>query len=64
MKTCPRCKCIMDERFPGALSRRDNKTEICSECGTLEAMEDYVNSRKKIIKITKQNLEVKMQNKQ
>jgi len=24
----------------GALSRRDNKTEICPECGFREAMED------------------------
>lgn len=30
----------------GALSRRDNETEICSDCGTREAMEDYILSMK------------------
>lgn len=29
--------------YPGAISRRDNKTEICSDCGVREAMEDYAN---------------------
>lgn len=24
-----------------ALCRRDNKTEICSACGTIQALEDY-----------------------
>jgi len=28
--------------YIGALSRLDNKTEICSACGTDEAMEDYM----------------------
>lgn len=27
--------------YPGAISRRDNKTEICSACGTREALEDF-----------------------
>ena len=36
---CPRCDSAMIT-FP-ALSRRDNKTDICSDCGTAEAMEDY-----------------------
>ena len=40
MTICPRCKGEMEEgEFP-ALSRRDNKTDICSECGTEEAMID------------------------
>jgi hypothetical protein len=30
----------------GALSRRDNKTEICSPCGGKEAMDDYLAYRK------------------
>ena len=36
---CPRC----NRKYRGypALSRRDNKTDICSDCGTAEAMEDY-----------------------
>ncbi len=36
---CPRCK-KTTECFP-AISRRDNKTEICSQCGVDEAMADY-----------------------
>lgn len=27
--------------FPPALSREDNKTYICSPCGTEEALEDF-----------------------
>lgn len=37
---CPRCKNTILS-YP-AISRRDNKTFICSECGVLEAMEDYI----------------------
>lgn len=38
MKKCPKCKGPLGER--PALSRRDNKTDICSNCGFLEAIED------------------------
>lgn len=38
IKTCPRCGDQYEE-FP-ALSRRDNKTDICSDCGTEEALID------------------------
>ena len=44
---CPRCESsyIPNNEFPGeypgALSRVDNKTEICSECGVEEAILDY-----------------------
>ena len=36
---CPKC----GKYYVGypALSRRDNKTKICSECGMLEALQDY-----------------------
>ena len=36
---CPRCK----EEWTGhpALSRVDNKTDICSPCGTTEGLDDY-----------------------
>lgn len=37
MRICPRCKGILGER--PALSRRDGKTDICSQCGLLEALE-------------------------
>lgn len=40
MRTCPRCKKEYSE-FP-ALSRVDNKTDICSDCGVREAMADYL----------------------
>ena len=36
---CPICQKETNE-FP-ALSRKDNKTEICSDCGTNEALADY-----------------------
>ena len=39
MNTCPRCKSEYST-YP-ALSRRDNQTDICSDCGTAEALEDY-----------------------
>lgn len=38
---CPHCEQQMS-RFP-ALSRRDNKTLICSDCGRREALEDIYN---------------------
>lgn len=36
---CPRCKREFERLF--ALSRKDNKTMICDQCGTEEALEDY-----------------------
>lgn len=38
IKKCPKCKDPLGDR--PALSRRDNKTDICSNCGLLEALED------------------------
>ena len=40
---CPRCggwipNALQPGEYPGALSRVDNVTEICSSCGTEEAM--------------------------
>ena len=37
--TCPKCRAKFQEST-GALSRRGNKTQICSDCGTREALED------------------------
>jgi len=48
MAICPKCKGPLGER--PALSRRDNKTDICAECGYKEAIEDaekIINSRNK-----------------
>ncbi len=38
--TCPRCKKEVEEVRP-SLSRRDNKTRICNQCGDDEAFFDY-----------------------
>lgn len=45
--TCPRCLGGIPNNeqrgaYIGALSRSDNKTEICSDCGTEEAMVDFM----------------------
>ena len=42
---CPSCGESYTD-YP-ALSRRDNKTNICSACGGLEAMEDYTGNYRK-----------------
>ena len=39
MRTCPMCGKEYDG-YP-ALSRKDNKTEICSDCGMVEALADF-----------------------
>ena len=44
MKTriCPICGGQYNDH--PAISRKDNKTEICSKCGTLEAVEEFINA--------------------
>ena len=47
---CPRCGGYIPNNdtpgmYPGALSRLDNETEICSECGVDEAMEDFLDGK-------------------
>lgn len=39
-KICPKCHQYYNG-YP-AISREDNKTEICPECGTREALEGYL----------------------
>jgi len=44
--TCPRCLDGIPNNarrgeYPGALSRTDNKTEVCSACGEREALEQF-----------------------
>jgi len=46
---CPRCGGWIPNNatpgaYPGAVSRTDNQTEVCSECGQKEAMEDFFDS--------------------
>ena len=36
MKKCPKCK--LEYKKPSAISRLDNKTEICELCATAESM--------------------------
>lgn len=43
---CPKCSGFIPNNenpgaYSGAISRRDNKTEICSACGTEEALADF-----------------------
>jgi RNA polymerase subunit RPABC4/transcription elongation factor Spt4 len=45
-KNCPKCSGFIPNNetpgaYSGAISRRDNSTEICSACGTQEALEDF-----------------------
>lgn len=42
---CPRCH--KEYTSHPAISRKDNKTRICSDCGTQEAMFDFINYIKK-----------------
>lgn len=44
-KVCPIC----GREYTGypALSRVDNKTEICPDCGVIEALEDYIKNIKR-----------------
>ena len=43
MKKCPKCGQLY-EGHP-ALSRVDNKTEICPACGTREAMDAFLKAK-------------------
>lgn len=40
--TCPRCgeKTLHPEMVRNSLSRKDNETYICDDCGTAEALEE------------------------
>ena len=47
---CPRCQGYIPNNkrpgsHPGAISRVDNKTEICSTCGVLEAVSAFIHSK-------------------
>ena len=45
LQRCPKCK----KEFTGypAISRKDNETEICPECGVREAIEAYQKATRK-----------------
>lgn len=47
---CPKCSGYIPNNetpgaYAGAISRRDNKTEICSGCGMAEGLEDAFRNR-------------------
>jgi antirestriction protein ArdC len=39
-KKCPRCREVLGD-YP-ALSRKDNRTRICSQCATVEALQNHI----------------------
>ena len=41
IRICPICGKEYSDH--PAISRKDNKTEICSKCGTMEAVEEFIN---------------------
>lgn len=50
---CPRCGGGIPNSqhpglYPGALSRWDNITEVCSDCGTQEAMAQFFAAKAKL----------------
>jgi hypothetical protein len=47
---CPSCDGFIPSNenpgaYPGAISRKDNSTEICSACGTAEALADFFGNK-------------------
>ena len=52
---CPICK--KEFNNPPALSRKDNKTKICSECGIVEAINCFEPDKKKAQKLIDSILE-------
>lgn len=45
-KICPICKKVI-VGYP-SISRKDNKTEICSKCGVEEAVNEFINHYKEL----------------
>lgn len=41
-KLCPRCFALLPIGHIGAISRLDNQTEICSQCGVEEALIPHI----------------------
>lgn len=52
---CPKCK--KEFSNPPAISRVDNKTPICSECGVREAIADFEPDKEKAEKLIEAILE-------
>lgn len=45
-RVCPSCG--YGYTAPSAISRKDNKTEICPQCGMVEALTDFIKNPKAI----------------
>ena len=60
--TCPRCLgfTVREPEESNALSRRDNKTYICSECGQEEAIVDMARSEGRTIPLRQQIREARI----
>lgn len=59
---CPRCGGYIPNNlqpgvYPGAISRLDNETEICSACGQAEALEEFLGPEIMPKELWKANLE-------
>lgn len=55
-RTCPKCGCLYTKR--PALSREDDKTLVCSDCATKEALQSIgvsAEEQEKIISIIHRN---------
>jgi RNase P subunit RPR2 len=50
IKNCPKCEGPMVEPMV-ALSRRDNKTYICPDCGLKEAFADWREHERELMKL-------------
>ena len=48
IRICPLCGQEYED-YP-AISRKDNKTEICATCGIIEALEDFIKYQQEKIK--------------
>jgi len=58
---CPSCNGFIPSNenpgaYMGAISRKDNKTEICSKCGESEALADFFFSRE--VKSLERDIEI------
>ena len=60
MRICPICQRQYDE-YP-ALSRKDNRTEICPDCGMVEAFESFGLTEKEAQKKVKEIMAVTEKN--
>lgn len=61
LKECPKCKGKYS-KYP-AISRADNKTEICSRCGIAEALVNCLFPKIKLHPTKRSDIEIDLRNK-